>query len=70
MNEHQTRRTPPRGRLVEFVRFIFVVLFAVGGYEVATNVGSKTTGNTVLGIVLGSAVGLHLALTFVLCQRE
>ena len=57
MNEHQTRRTPPRGRLVEFVRFIFVVLFAVGGYEVATNVGSKTTGNTVLGIVLGSAVG-------------
>ncbi len=57
MSEHHTRKFVPRGRLVEFVRFIFVVLFAIGGYEVATNVGAKTTGNTVLGIVLGSAVG-------------
>ncbi|MDP9341305.1 MAG: TRAM domain-containing protein [Actinomycetota bacterium] len=57
MSEPRTRKPVPRGRLVEFVRFIFVVLFAIGGYEVATNVGSQATGNTVLGIVLGSATG-------------
>lgn len=57
MSDSHPRKPVPRGRLVEFVRFIFVVLFAIGGYEVVTNVGSPTTGNTVLGIVLGSAVG-------------
>jgi len=57
VSEHHTRKPAPRGRLVEFVRFIFVVLFAIGGYEVATNVGDPTAGNTVLGIILGSAVG-------------
>jgi uncharacterized protein YacL len=50
-------REPSRGRLVEFVRFIFVALFAIGGYEVATRLGEASTPKTILGIVLGSAVG-------------
>ncbi len=57
MSESRTRKQLPRGRLVEFVRFIFVVLFAIGGYEVVTNIGAPTAGHTVLGIVLGSATG-------------
>jgi uncharacterized protein YacL len=43
--------------LVEFVRLIFVVLLAVAGFEIATHLGSKTTGTTLIGIILGTATG-------------
>jgi uncharacterized protein YacL len=47
----------PRGRLVEFVRLLFVLLFAVGGYTVATRLGSPTTGRTLTGLALGICSG-------------
>src|SRR3990170_994772 len=47
----------PRGRLVEFVRLIFVVLLAAAGYTVAANVSVRDPSQTVLGVVLGSATG-------------
>lgn len=53
-------RSLPRGRLVEFVRLIFVVLFAVAGYSIGTRVGPLSTSQTLLGIVLGSATGFVL----------
>jgi uncharacterized protein YacL len=53
-------RSLPRGRLVEFVRLIFVVLFAVAGYSIGTRVGPPSTSQTLLGIVLGSATGFVL----------
>ena len=53
-------RAIPRGRLVEFVRLIFVLLFAAGGYTVATQVGSPTTTRTLLGVILGSGTGFVL----------
>src|SRR5688500_19793348 len=53
-------RSLPRGRLVEFVRLIFVVLFAVAGYSIGTRVGPPSTSHTLLGIVLGSATGFVL----------
>jgi uncharacterized protein YacL len=46
--------------LVEFVRLIFVVLFAVAGHTVGTRVDTPTTTTTVVGIVLGSATGFVL----------
>jgi uncharacterized protein YacL len=45
-----------QGILVEFVRLIVVALFAVFGWEVAFTM-SPSSGNHLLGIVLGSAVG-------------
>jgi uncharacterized protein YacL len=54
------RRSLPRGRLVEFVRLIFVVLFVVAGYSIGTRVGPPSTSHTLLGIVLGSATGFVL----------
>lgn len=57
VTSEKSPREPSRGRLVEFVRFIFVALFAIGGYEVATRVGTPTTAQIALGIVLGSAIG-------------
>jgi uncharacterized protein YacL len=54
------RPAPPRGRLVEFVRLLFVVLFAVAGYTIATRLGTATTGRTLVGVVLGSATGFVL----------
>jgi uncharacterized protein YacL len=52
-------RTLPHGRLVEFVRLLFVVLFAVGGLSVGRHVGADTP-NALLGVVLGSATGFVL----------
>lgn len=47
----------PRGRLVEFVRLIFVVLFAAAGYTIALDVSARNPSKTALGVVLGSATG-------------
>lgn len=47
----------PRGRLVEFVRLIFVVLFAAAGYTIALDVSLRNPTQTALGVVLGSATG-------------
>lgn len=47
----------PKGRLVEFVRLIFVVLFAAAGYTIAWDVSFRDPSRTVLGVVLGSATG-------------
>ena len=52
-------RTLPHGRLVEFVRLLFVVLFAVGGLSVGRHIGVETP-NALLGVVLGSATGFVL----------
>ncbi len=59
MSDEVPRKPIPRGRLVEFVRFIFVTLFALGGYEIGANVWipKSDPGRTVLGIVLGALVG-------------
>ncbi len=54
------RERLPRGRLVEFVRLLFVVLFTVAGYTIGTNVGQPTTTRTILAVVLGSATGFVL----------
>lgn len=56
----ERERTIPRGRLVEFVRLIIVVLLATGGYEIATRTGTTSPGRTLLGVVLGSATGFVL----------
>ena len=42
------------------MRLIFVLLFAAGGYTVATQVGSPTTTRTLLGVILGSGTGFVL----------
>jgi len=51
---------PPGGRLVEFVRLIFVLLFAAAGYIVATRLGNSNTSRTLLSVVLGTASGFVL----------
>jgi len=62
----ETGRTEPErpraagGRLVEFVRLIFVVLLAAAGYIVATRMGATTTTRTLLGVVLGTSTGFVL----------
>ena len=47
------------GRLVEFVRFIFVTLFALAGYEIAVRVATAEgeTWRAGVGIVIGAGVG-------------
>ncbi len=60
----ETERRLPRGRFVEFVRLIFVVLFAAGGYTVATRLSEPTTQRTLLGVILGSGVGFVLGGAF------
>jgi uncharacterized protein YacL len=50
-------RTLPHGRLVEFVRLLFVVLFAVAGYSIGRHVGDPDASRTVVGVILGSASG-------------
>ena len=59
MSEEIPPKQVPRGRLVEFVRFIFVTLFALAGYEIAVNAWTPKgdTGRSVLGIVVGALVG-------------
>jgi uncharacterized protein YacL len=54
------RERLPRGRLVEFVRLLFVVLFTVAGYTIGTQVRHQSTGKTILAVVLGSATGFVL----------
>lgn len=54
------QRDIPRGRLVEFVRLIFVVMLATGGYAIATQTGRDSTGKTLLGVILGSGTGFVL----------
>ena len=54
------RRRTPGGRLVEFVRLIFVVLFAAAGYIIATRIGATTTTRTLVGVVLGTSTGFVL----------
>src|SRR5512132_1812771 len=53
------RGSLPRGRLVEFVRLIFVNLFAAAGYAVATRV-SRSPSETLAYVVLGSSTGFVL----------
>jgi uncharacterized protein YacL len=50
----------PRGRLVEFVRLIMVLLFTVAGYTIGTHVRDPNTSKTILGVVLGSSTGFVL----------
>ena len=59
-SETAERPLPPSGRLVEFVRLLFVVLFAAAGYTVATRIAQPHTTNTLVGVVLGSATGFVL----------
>ncbi|HEX9123032.1 MAG TPA: PIN domain nuclease [Actinomycetota bacterium] len=60
----ESRRAIPRGRLVEFVRLIFVVLFAVAGYTVARGMTDPTGRSTLLGVILGSGTGFVLGGVF------
>ena len=53
-----------RGRLVEFVRLIFVLLFAAGGYTIATQLNDPSTTRTLLGVVLGTGTGFVLGGVF------
>lgn len=53
----EARPALPRGRLVEFVRLIFVVLFAAAGYTIALDVSLRDPSRTILGVVLGSGTG-------------
>jgi uncharacterized protein YacL len=57
--EASDRRSLPRGRLVEFVRLIFVTLFAAAGYTVATRV-SRSPSETLAYVVLGTSTGFVL----------
>ena len=60
VREGSERPAPPRGRLVEFVRLLFVVLFTAAGYTVATRLGHVAPPRIVLGVALGSATGFVL----------
>jgi uncharacterized protein YacL len=57
VTEPETPPRQPRGRLVEFVRLIFVAMFTWVGYLVSTEVGPERPAKTILGVTLGSAVG-------------
>src|SRR4249920_1135494 len=61
--EASERRSLPRGRLVEFVRLIFVTLFAAAGYTVATRV-SRSPSQTLAYVVLGTSTGFVLGGVF------
>ena len=54
------RPLPARGRLVEFVRLLFVLLFAAAGYSIATHVAPSTPSRTLIGVVLGTSTGFVL----------
>jgi uncharacterized protein YacL len=53
-------RTRPHGRLVEFVRLLFVVLFTVAGFTIGLHLGAPETSKVALGVILGSASGFVL----------
>ena len=55
-----TRRTAPRGIVVEIIRLILVALFAVGGWRIAQQIVGSDEARVLLGIVLGTAVGYVL----------
>jgi len=57
--EASERRSLPRGRLVEFVRLIFVTLFAAAGTTVAARV-SVSPSQTLAYVVLGTSTGFVL----------
>ncbi|HXJ62379.1 MAG TPA: TRAM domain-containing protein [Actinomycetota bacterium] len=59
MSEARPPRKATRGRLVEFVRFIFITLFALAGYEVGAKLWSPhdEPWRTVVGIVVGALLG-------------
>jgi uncharacterized protein YacL len=57
-------RPIPRGRLVEFVRLIFVLLFASAGYTIATRLPEPSTRQTLVGVILGSATGFVIGGVF------
>jgi uncharacterized protein YacL len=59
VREASERRSAPRGRLVEFVRLIFVTLFAAAGYMVATRVATSPS-QTLAYVVLGTSTGFVL----------
>jgi uncharacterized protein YacL len=71
-------RTPvPKGRLVEFVRLIFVTLFAAAGYTVATRVSVSTPSRlayvllgTSTGFVLGGVLGRQTATAVRTMEQE
>jgi uncharacterized protein YacL len=48
------------GLLVEFVRLIWVALFSVAGWTVATKTGEVTASRLALGVFLGAAIGFVL----------
>lgn len=54
------RTRPPGARLVEFVRLIFVLLFAAAGYTIATRLGASSPSRTLVGVVLGISTGFVL----------
>lgn len=58
--EASERRSAPKGRLVEFVRLIFVTLFASAGYIVATRVSASSPSRTLAYVVLGTSTGFVL----------
>jgi uncharacterized protein YacL len=58
--EASLRHPSPRGRLVEFVRLIFVTLFAAAGYIVATRVSASSPSRTLAYVVLGTSTGFVL----------
>jgi uncharacterized protein YacL len=49
---------------VEFVRLIFVILFAVAGFTVVRGMTNPTGRSTVLGVILGSGTGFVLGGVF------
>jgi len=53
----QSRRTSPRGIVVEIVRLVLVAVFAVGGWRIAREITGSDEARILLGIFLGSAVG-------------
>jgi uncharacterized protein YacL len=60
--ERQPRRRG--GLLVEFVRLIWVALFSVAGWTVATKTGEVTASRLALGVFLGAAIGFVLGGVF------
>jgi len=58
--EASERRSLPKGRLVEFVRLIFVTLFAAAGYTVATRVSRSPSETLAAYVVLGTSTGFVL----------
>jgi uncharacterized protein YacL len=54
------RESIPRGRLVEFVRLIFVLLFTVAGFTIGTRLPDQDTTKMIMAVVLGSSTGFVL----------